>query len=189
MKLAVWLLIVLSAAGPATAQQSGVSAEWDIRKTLESLGTQVRRLQPMLEQLRPADWVAAGAPATYTQQWNSAKTQVESIGLSVAALSRQPEKLTASLDTMFRLQSLETTLSSLIEGIRRYQNPALADLLAGVMSESSNSAQQLRQYVTDLAALKEQEFQVVEQEAQRCRTTVSRQPAPKPAAPRPAPQK
>jgi hypothetical protein len=34
----------------------------------------------------------------------------------------------------------------------------------------------LRQYLTDLAAVKELEFKVMDQEAQRCRESISRQP-------------
>ena len=72
-------------------------------------------------------------------------------------------------------------LTSLIEGVRKYQNPALADLLRGVMSENNASRQQLRQYLVDLAAIKEQEFKVMDQEAQRCREVISGQPTATPA--------
>jgi hypothetical protein len=62
--------------------------------------------------------------------------------------------------------------------VRRYQNPALADLLTGLVADSSGSRQQLRQYVMDLVSLKEQEYQVMDREAQRCRAFLSRQPLP-----------
>ena len=67
------------------------------------------------------------------------------------------------------------------ELIRRYQNPALADLLNGLMGETVASRDRLRSYVVDLAAIKEQELAIMDQEAQRCRATISRQPAPRPA--------
>jgi len=75
--------------------------------------------------------------------------------------------------------------------VRRYQNPAVGDLLVSVVSANSANRDQLRQYVTDLAQTKEQEFQIVDGEAQRCRGTLMRQPPAKsaPAAPKPAPAK
>ena len=164
------LLFTLAAAG----QDRGVPTEWDIRQTLESISSHSTRLQPLLEQIHPADW--SGAPATYTQQWTSIRAQAEAVRGSTAALARRPEKLTAALDTFFRLQTLETLLASLTEGVRKYQNPALADLLADVMSENSAARQQLRQYLVDLADLKEKEHQIMDQEAQRCRAMLSRQP-------------
>ncbi len=83
-----------------------------------------------------------------------------------------------ALDVYFRAQSLETGIDSLIDGVRKYQNPAVGDLLASVLGENSSNRDKLRQYITDLAANNEQEFQVVDKEAQRCRGILNRQPAP-----------
>ena len=94
--------------------------------------------------------------------------------LSSDNLVREPERLTAALDTYFRLQNLEVVLVSLVEGVRKYQNPAWLILLRSLMNENSASRQQLRQYIVDLAANKEQEFKVMDQEAQRCREIISR---------------
>ena len=104
------------------------------------------------------------------------------------SLRKQPEKLTLALETLFRLQSVESQVNSLVDGVRRYQNPAVGDLLVSVVSANSANRDQLRQYVTDLAQTKEQEFQIVDTEAQRCRGTLTRQPParPAPAAPKPA---
>jgi hypothetical protein len=90
------------------------------------------------------------------------------------------------------LQAVEAEINSLVEGVRRYQNPAVGDLLLSVMAANSSNRDQLRQYITDLAETKDQEFQVVDNEAQRCRGSLVRQgparptAAPKPAAPKPA---
>ena len=67
---------------------------------------------------------------------------------------------------------------SVVEGVRKYQNPALANLMQGVLGENSANRDRLRQYVQDLAAQKEQEFAVADKEAQRCRATLMRQQAP-----------
>lgn len=165
----------------AVAQQAGVPTDWDVQTLVRSIAAQSGRIQPLVDQIRPKEWVAKGAPDAYIQQWDSAHAQADSLKLSSDNLLQQPERLTAALDTYFRLQNFEVVLTSLIEGVRKYQNPALADLLRGVLSENSSSRQQLRQYVVDLAAIKEQEFKVMDQEAQRCRESTSRQPIAAPA--------
>jgi hypothetical protein len=181
-----FLILPLALALPARAQ--GVSAPWDISRTLTSLAEQSQRLLPILEQLTPEKWEAKGAPATYTAQWRNARSEVGYLLGAAEAMKKQPEKLTLGLETLFRLQAVEAQVNSLIEGVRRYQNPAVGDLLVSVVSANSANRDQLRQYITDLAQTKEQEFQVVDREAQRCRGTLMRQPPARPAtaAPKPA---
>ena len=159
------------------AQQAGVPTEWDVQKLVQEMAAQSGRMLPLIEQIRPKEWVTRGASDTYVQQWDAAHSQAASLKLSVDNLVREPARLTAALDSYFRMQNLETVLTSLIEGVRKYQNPALADLLRGVMSENSVSRQQLRQYLVDLAAIKEDEFKVMDREAQRCREAISGQAA------------
>lgn len=161
------------------AQQPGVSSEWDIRKTLEAIAAHARRLQPLLEQIEPQTWVAKGAAESYVTQWNASRTQAAGLAQAAQNLSREPEKLAKALETFFRVQSLELMLSSLGEAIRKYQNPALADLLAGVVAENGANRERLQQYILDLATEKEQEFQVADREAQRCRAFLFKQPAPR----------
>jgi len=160
----------------AAPQEAGVPTEWDVQKLVEGIASQSARVQPLVDKIRPKEWVAAGASNTYIQQWDSARAQAAALKLSSDNLVREPTRLSAALDTYFRLQNLETAMASLLDGVRKYQNPALADLLRSVLSENSASRQQLRQYLTDLAAIKEQEFKVADQEAQRCRESISRQP-------------
>jgi len=174
-----YFLVLVSLAGAALAQNSGVQAEWDISKTLDSLSSQAKRLKPILDQLTPQEWVAKGAPDAYVAQWKGAQAELGYLVDSAKALEKQPERLTLALDTYFRMQSLETRLNSLVEGVRNYQNPAVGDLLFGVLAENSTNRDKLRQYITDLAATKEQEFKIVDQEAQRCRGVLSRQPVKK----------
>src|SRR5579859_966744 len=171
---------------PARAQ--GVSAPWDISQTLTSLAEQSQRLLPILEQLTPEKWEAKGAPAAYTAQWRNARSEVGYLLAASEAMKKQPDKLTLGLETLFRLQAVEAQVNSLTDGVRRYQNPAVGDLLVSVVSANSANRDQLRQYISDLAQTKEEEFQVVDREAQRCRGTLMRQPParPAPAAPKPA---
>src|SRR5437868_4883923 len=147
----------------AAAQQAGVPTEWDVQKLAEGIAARSGRVLPLVEQIHSKEWTAKGAPDTYIQQSDSARSQIQSLKISTGNLAREPGRLTAALDTYFRLQNLESVLMSLIDGIRRYQNPALADLLRGVLSENSASQQQLREYVVDLASIKEQESKVMDQ--------------------------
>ena len=162
----------------AWGQQASVPTEWDVQKMVQAIATQSARIQPLVTEIHPKEWSAGGATDSYVQQWDSARAQADTLKLSADNLVREPARLTAALDTYFRLQNLEVSLSSLIDGVRKYQNPALADLLRSVVSENSASRQQLRQYVTDLAAIKEQEFKVMDSEAQRCREAVTRPAGP-----------
>jgi hypothetical protein len=171
-------LVLLASLASSQNPQPGVSADWDISQTLDALSAQAKRLKPILDQLTPQEWVTKGAPQTYLSQYKGAQDELGYLVSSAQTLSKQPERLTLALDTYFRLQSLEMRLNSLVDAVRNYQNPAIGDLLMGVLSENANNRDKLRQYITDLAATKEQEFQIVDKEAQRCRGILSRQPAP-----------
>jgi hypothetical protein len=164
--------------------QPSVSPQWDITQTITALSAQAERLRPILDQLTPQEWVKNGAPEAYLSQWQSARQELGYVTNAAKALEREPERLTLTLDTYFRWQGLEARLNSLVDGVRKYQNPAVGDLLVGVLGENSSNRDKLRQYITDLAAQKEQEFAVVDKEAQRCRSVVTRPPAARPAAPK-----
>jgi hypothetical protein len=160
------------------AASSGVDSEWDIRKLLDALSQQAAHLKPIIDQVQPADWQSKGASETYVAQWNTVQAQLKYLIASTDAFARQPERLPLGLDAYFRMQAMESTLGSLIEGVRNYQNPALAFLIQAIVSENSANRGRLRQYLQDLATQKEQEFQVADREAQRCRATLLQQPAP-----------
>lgn len=167
--LRILFLVVLSCGSVAQAQTGGVPTEWDVRKLLDSLVLQTQHLKSFLEKVKTDEMVANGAPQTYLTQWNTAQLELKYLLSSVENLNEQPERLPLALDSYFRMQAMELTLGSVFEGIRKYQNPALADLLQGVVNENTTNRDHLRQYIQDLAVQKEQEFQVVDKEAQRCR--------------------
>ena len=169
-----------------TSIAQGVSAPWDIAQVASALSSQADRLKPILDQLTPEQWQSKGAPAAYVSQWRAAQDEVRYLTGAAAAFGKQPERLPLALETYFRMQAVEAQIGSLVEGVRRYQNPAVGDLLVGVLAANSENRDQLRQYITDLAQSKEQEFRVVDQEAQRCRGNLMRQPAARPAAVKPA---
>jgi len=168
-----------AAATPPPAASQGVASEWDARKMIEALGAQAQHLKPIIDQLQPAEWQSKGASETYVAQWNSAQAQLKYLIASTDAFSRQPERLPLGLDAYFRMQAMDTALGSLVEGVRTYQNPALASIMQSVIAENSTNRDRLRQYLQDLASQKEQEFEVADREAQRCRAAMLQQPAPK----------
>jgi hypothetical protein len=181
MKSALLICLAFVSCCAVLAQTSqpnaGVASEWDVRKLLESLELQAQHWKPIINEVKPESWLEKGAPQTYVAQWNSAHNQLNYLLASSEALSKEPERLTLALDTLFRMQAMQSTLVSVVEGIRRYQNPALADLMQSAVNENSTNQDKLRQYVQDLAIQKEQEFQVADREAQRCRETLMKQPA------------
>ena len=159
------------------AQSEGLPPEWEVRKDLDSLVDQTRRLKPLLDAVKPAEWVQKGAPAAYEGQLKSVMAESDYLVRSAGELAKEPERLTIAIEAYFRMQSRNALLISLSEGIARYQNPALADLVRGAMAEGAAAGEKLRQYVVSLAALKEGQLRVADQEAQRCRTNLLRQPA------------
>ena len=161
---------------PLASQTRGLPPEWEVRKDVAQMAERVARLTPLLEKTNPQDWSEQGAPAGYADQARRIRAEVVYIGTLLKTLARQPEKLTAALEAFFRLQALDQLMGSYISGVGKYQNPAVADLLQAATSEVGADREKLRQYVVDLAAAKEAEFKVVDQEAQRCRALLSRQP-------------
>jgi hypothetical protein len=178
--------VLFCLAMPAAMLAQGVSEPWDVSQAAKDLSAQAERLRPLLDQLMPQEWQAKGAPAAYIAQKKSAQDELGYMTRAAANLSREPDKLTVALDPYFRLQAVESQVMSLVEGVRRYQNPAVGDLIVSVIGANSANRDQLRQYISDLAQTRDQEFQIVDKEAQRCRGQIMRQPSRPAAAPKPA---
>jgi hypothetical protein len=173
---------VLSAAatlaGTLWAQQPpGPPIDLPINATFHRISENASRLSPMMEQVRVTDWVAKGAADTYLAQLASARQQLDAIVADMAALTRQPDQMQDCMKGLFRIQAFHRSLDSLMGGLRKYQNPALADLIQSVAAEDQADLEKLQTYILDLANLKEQAYLVVDREAQRCRADISRQPA------------
>jgi hypothetical protein len=187
--LACWVTVPAqeAPASPASASPASTNVDPQIAGIFTRIAQHVARLGPMLEQVRAAEWVAKGAPDTYIAQLASARQQIEGIGTEMTTLAQHPENLQDCLQGLFRVQSFHHALDSLMGGLRRYQNPPLADLIQSVAAEDEAELDQLQNYILDLANQKDQEFQVVNNEAQRCRATISKQPAPAKTPRRPTP--
>ena len=177
MTLRCLLCVLIFAAGlSAQTPPAGVAPEWDVRKTLTSLAELTTKLEPILNQMRPKDWVTGGAPETYVEQWQSAKTQNQSVAQAARNLMQKPDQITPLLQLLFRIQSFDSELRSLEEGLRKYQNPSLADLTISVSAEGAAPRNRLQQYAMELVAEREQQFAVADREAQRCRESISKSP-------------
>jgi hypothetical protein len=155
----------------------GLESEWSIQKVLESLRADGRRLKPLVDQADPTKWRYSDSNNSYIAQWKTAQNEIEYLSGATESLAKQPERLSLAMETYFRLQALETTVSSLADGLRTHSNPAVADLLRGALAENSVNRERLKQYLVELANQKEQEYQIMDKEAQRCRGMLTRQPS------------
>jgi hypothetical protein len=167
MKALLFVGALLCLVTPAGAQ--GITAAWDVRSFLEEFSAQTRRIQPLLDGIQPEQWVRKGAPAAYSDQLKSVRLDVAALNDSIARLRQDPEKLPRALEVLFRHERVERRIQSLVEGVRTYQNPALASLLTSTLAENASNRERLQDYVSDLAATKDAEFAIMDREAQRCR--------------------
>jgi hypothetical protein len=157
-------------------QTAELTPAWNMRKALDDLVSQSQRLAPMLEEIKPAEWTGKGAPETYIDQHKSVLAEMGYLKRTAEDLARQPESLPTALQLYFRLQALEAMLDSLSQGVRRYQDPALANLMQTTISDNDSHRVRLGEYLMELATTKEAEFRAADSEAQRCRVELIRQP-------------
>ena len=160
----------------SSAKSGGIRSSWDLSKTLDSLIANCNRLRPVVEKVTPRDWMSKGAPQGYVDQHQLVLSQLRSVAYVSQQLAKDPEKLSLALDLFMRLESLELNLQSFAEGARNYQNPAVAELIEGMRGEGASARSGLRDYVVELASAKEQEFKIVDNEAQKCRAQQLRSP-------------
>jgi len=173
-----FLLEFVLRAQPPAALPPGFTGDPQIIAVFNRISQQTARLMPMLAEVHARDWVAKGASETYVAQLESAEQQVKAVQTDMGALSQHPDHMQDCMKGLFRVQALHGSLESLMGGLRRYQNSPLADLIESVAAEDQSDLEKLQSYILDLANQKEQEFLVVDHEAQRCRASISREPAP-----------
>jgi hypothetical protein len=167
---------VLRAQTPPVPPQLGIEPDWDIAQVLQKIAAHAQKLAPFLDKINASAWIEKGASETYAAQLDSSRQQVRAVADSASALTRNPQKLSASLDLLFRIQSVETMLTSLQEGVRKYQSPSDAQTLARLVAENGSNRDRLQHYIVNLAAEREQDLQVMDREAQRCRAMLTQAP-------------
>jgi len=160
---------------PAAPAQTppGLETAWEIAPVLEEISAHAGRLLPELDRVDARAWVEKGASETYVEQLQSAKEQAKALADGAKVLARNPEKLSAGLVVLFRIQALEAILGSLEEGLRHYQGAAEAQRLAELAAENGANRDRFQNYLVNLAADEEQRVAVMDKEAQRCRSMVT----------------
>lgn len=164
--------------GQQAPQGSGMT-DAQVIAIFNGISQHMARLEPMLQQVRVKEWLAKGAPDAYVQQLASIGKEIQAIENDMARLAQRSDQMQECMRALFRVQGLYGPLHSLMGGLRKYQNPALADLIESVTAEDQTQIGRLEQYILELADTKDQQYDIVDKEAQRCRATLSRQPPPR----------
>src|SRR5580704_1740053 len=95
-------------------------------------------LKPMFEQVHAEEWVTKGAPEAYVSQWRSLTEQNQAIEADMAVIGQSPEAMPDIMKALFRVHRFDIDLDGLLASVRRYQNPALADLIESVAADDQN---------------------------------------------------
>lgn len=187
-RLSVTMLCLLAAAAscfsapPAQPPPRGVPSEWEIRDDLKLLVRHIDELGGALLEVHPELWVGDGPKEAYQQQLQSIRDEASYARRAAEALAARPESLIRALETHLRLVAVGEMLSSLCEGVRRYQSELAATRIQNQWSAGAGARDKLREYMLSLAEEMESQSRVMAEEAQRCREQLSRQPAPPAAA-------
>ncbi|HYI93376.1 MAG TPA: hypothetical protein VEX68_07515 [Bryobacteraceae bacterium] len=172
----------------AQAQQAdGIAAAWDVKNKMVAMAADVGRIEDLLRRVRPAEWIAKGAPDAYLRQLESSQTSMQLLIEATEKLAKDPERLSVALDALFRMDNMDLFLQSLQQGVRRYQGPSLADDIVRFMGDNARHRDMLRQHSVELAATREVELKTINTEAQRCRMELARKNEPETQAPPPPP--
>lgn len=148
---------------------AGLETPWSIAPVIQEIGAHFGRLLDALNRIDTKAWVAKGASETYSQQLDSCKAQAKAVSDAAGALARNPEQLAADLELFFRFQGVETMLVSIEDGMRKYQSPRDAEALASLEAEESRNRDRFQRYIVELAADRERQLKITDEEAQRCR--------------------
>lgn len=160
---------------PAVA---GLETPWDARQIVTQVEQNNAKLGPLLTKLNPQRWYdEKGAPSTYIVQWQTAQQELKDVATTTQLLKQKIDSLSAALDVYFRMEALEVTARSLNEGTQRYADRATADQLSATIAQNFTNRERFREYIKDLASSTEQNFKIADEEAQRCRVTMSQQQA------------
>ena len=165
------------------ATPAGLEAPWDARRILTDLVKNTAELGPVIQQLNPQSWVKTkGAPSTYILQWQTAERQLTDVSTVANQLAQKTENLPLSLDLYFRMEALDVTARSLNEGVQKYADRTAAAQLNALIARNFDNRERFRGYIRDLATSLDQNFKIADEEAQRCRGTISKEPPPSPKA-------
>ncbi len=162
---------------PANPQPAGFETAWEIAPVFTEISAHAGRLGTALDRIDAQAWVKKGASDTYAVQLDSSRQQTRALATEAKALAATPDKLSAALVVLFRIQGLDAMMASIEEAMRRYQSPADAQALASLAAENGANRDRLQNYIVNLAGEREQDLKVMDEEAQRCRSAVTAVPA------------
>src|SRR6059058_2231602 len=120
---AIYLFVFLLIAGWPGFCQEPVAAVAGDQPLIALYGRIVKwgeRLEPMLAQIKPQDWVAKGASETYSKQAAAASAQLRAVEQEMSTLQSRPDTLQDGMKALFRVQAFNRTLSSVLAGLRKY---------------------------------------------------------------------
>lgn len=171
------IALLVACALPAAAQDEGLLPRWEVTEIAQGVVEHTQSVRQILDQVRPKEWIQDGAPQAYVDQHAMLLHDIENLELSAQELERVPDKLSTVVDTFLWLDRSQSMLRSLSAGVRKYQNPAVADLLDSAGRVNAGAVDKLKAYMRDLAVSAETEMEIAHEEAQRCRVQLMRAPA------------
>jgi len=177
------LLLLL---GATLLSGQGVPAEWNTRQQLDDLKAKFEAIGPELSRVDLKRWRETGVPEAYLSQFESIQSQLKSLTLAVADLRQAPEKMSVALEIFLRFDALDSMQRPVMEAIRKYEQQELADAIEAKFVDSAPGRTNFRNYLLDLASLRDREYDVLLAEAQRCRIEKN---SPAPTRPAAAPAK
>lgn len=170
--------LCLACALPAAAQDGGGTLpRWEVTKIAASVVEHAQSVKQILDQVRPKEWIQDGAPQAYVDQHATLTKDIRNLELSAQELGRAPDTLSTVVDTFLWLDRSQSMLRSISAGVRKYQNPAIADLLDSAGGVNAGAIEKLKEYMRELAVSAEAEMEIAHEEAQRCRVELMRAPA------------
>lgn len=158
---------------PPTQTSGGLETPWEIAPVLLAMSDHSTRVLAALDRFDANAWLEKGASPTYAEQLHACREQLKAVADTSKELSHNPEQLSASLELLIRMQSLDTMLASLAEVIRKYQDPARAQDLISLEAENGANRDRFQEYLVNFAADREHALQVMDKEAQRCRSLLA----------------
>ncbi len=178
-----WMCLAQQPPSGANKQQAqaetGLETPWDVRSIIAAIDKDAQKLRPLLGSMKPQQWYdQKGAPSTYILQLQMAQRQVNDVDVTTKMLAQKTEDLSLAMDEYFRLEALDITARSLAEGARKYGPAAQADQLDALVASNFANRERFRDYLKDLAVSTEQNFKIADEEAQRCRAIISKEPSP-----------
>jgi hypothetical protein len=173
------LILFAQAASPASQATPGALSDWEMRPRIEKLGQNVGQLKPVFDQINPGSWTVEGGSEAYQKQQKACADGLTYVQNAVARWSAQPDKLGLMLESLIRIESMEQQAMSLSRGVRKYQNPAVADILDSMLNSLAGDLEWLRLQSLEMAQQREKELEVAQKEAQRCRTQILQPNSPK----------